>query len=65
MANNDYNIYIYMEVSINSCGNLKWMAYDGKSHLEMDDDWGYPYFRKPPNGLFACETIENVQHVGV
>ena len=54
-----------MEVSINSCGNLKWMAYDGKSHLEMDDDWGYPYFRKPPNGLFACETIEHVQHVGV
>ena len=20
----------------------------GKPHLEMDDDWGYPYFRKPP-----------------
>ena len=20
----------------------------GKYHLEMDDDWGYPYFRKPP-----------------
>ena len=20
----------------------------GNSHLEMDDDWGYPYFRKPP-----------------
>ena len=20
----------------------------GKSHLEMDDDWGYPYSRKPP-----------------
>ena len=19
-----------------------------KSHLQMDDDWGYPYFRKPP-----------------
>ena len=18
-------------------------------YLEMDDDWGYPYFRKPPN----------------
>ena len=24
-----------------------WMVYKGKSHLEMDDDWGYPYFRKP------------------
>ena len=19
------------------------MVYDGKSHLEVDDDWGYPY----------------------
>ena len=26
----------------------KWLVYTGKSHLEMDDDWGYPYFRKPP-----------------
>ena len=25
------------------------MVCTGKSHLEMDDDWGYPYFRKPPN----------------
>ena len=23
--------------------------FHGKPHLEMDDDWGYPYFRKPPN----------------
>ena len=22
--------------------------FHGKSHLEMDDNWGYPYFRKPP-----------------
>ena len=22
--------------------------FHGKSHLEMDDDWGCPYFRKPP-----------------
>ena len=27
---------------------LQWMVYKGKSHLEMDDDWGYPYFGKPP-----------------
>ena len=20
-----------------------WMGFDRKSHLEMDDDWGYPY----------------------
>ena len=23
------------------------MIYRGESHLEMDDDWGYPYLRKP------------------
>ena len=23
--------------------------FHGKSHLEMDDNWGYPNFRKPPN----------------
>ena len=23
--------------------------FQGKSHLQMDDDWGYPYFRKPPS----------------
>ena len=22
--------------------------FHGRSHLEMDDDWGYPCFRKPP-----------------
>ena len=26
---------------------LKWMVYKGKSPSKMDDDWGYPYFRKP------------------
>ena len=26
-----------------------WMVYKGKSHLKMDDDWGYPNFRKPPS----------------
>ena len=24
-----------------------WMVYSGTSHLEMDDEQGYPYFRKP------------------
>ena len=23
-------------------GTLKWMIYNGKYHLEVDDDWGYP-----------------------
>ena len=26
----------------------KWLVYKGKSHLEMDDERGTPYFRKPP-----------------
>ena len=30
--------------------------FHGKSHLEMDDDWGYPYFRKPPK--WTASTIE-------
>ena len=32
-------------------GVPKWMIYHGKFHkipIEMDDDWGYPNFRKPP-----------------
>ena len=27
---------------------LKQIVCNGKSHLEMDDDWGYAYFRKLP-----------------
>ena len=23
-------------------GTPKWLVYNGTSHLEMDDDWGYP-----------------------
>ena len=30
--------------------------FHGKSHLEMDDDWGYPYFRKPSK--WTASTIE-------
>ena len=26
----------------------QWMVYDGKSHLEMDENWGYPSSGKPP-----------------
>ena len=38
---------IDMGVSVNG-GIPKWMVYKGKSHLEMDKNWGYPSFRKPP-----------------
>ena len=26
----------------------KWIVYNGKFQSKMDDDWGYPHFRKPP-----------------
>ena len=29
-------------------GTPKWLAYKGKSQSKMDDNWGYPYSRKPP-----------------
>ena len=32
-----------------------WLVYNGKSHLEMDDDWGYPYCRKSP---YLCIGIQ-------
>ena len=25
-----------------------WLVYKGKSPQKMDENWGYPYFRKPP-----------------
>ena len=41
------------------CGMPKsWMVYMGKSQSKMDDDWGYPYSRKPTNewDLVTCIT---------
>ena len=29
----------------------------GKIHLQMDDDWGYPYFKKPPFSWFTKNMI--------
>ena len=35
-------------------GFHKWLysksVFHGQSHLQMDDDYGYPHFRKPPHG---------------
>ena len=30
----------------------RWVVYNGKSHLEMDDNWGYPHFSMPPYVTF-------------
>ena len=32
----------------------------GNSHLEVDDDWGYPYFRKPPYGFSSISQPSTV-----
>ena len=40
-----------------------WLVYEGTSHLEMDDDWGYPYFRKPTytnNSVHHSYTIMTI-----
>ena len=42
------NDIIYIWVSING-GTPKWMVYKGTSQSKMDDDWGYHYFRNPPD----------------
>ena len=39
-----------MGVSING-GTQKLIVYKGKNHLYLDDDRGYPHFRKPPYGI--------------
>ena len=33
-------------------GTPKWRVHSGNSHLEMDDDWGYPLVRKPPSLVY-------------
>ena len=44
--------------SINGGYPHSWIVCKGKSHLEMDDDWRYPYFRKPP---YCCEPSHSQQ----
>ena len=29
-------------------GIQEWLVYKGKPQSKIGDDWGYPYFRKPP-----------------
>ena len=39
-------LHIHMGVSI--VMEVPKNGWKGKSYLKMDDDWGYPHFRKPP-----------------
>ena len=48
-----------MGVSIDG-GSPKWLVYKGKIPSKMDDDWGYPFFRKPPNAHFTGVCPPNV-----
>ena len=34
-----------------------WMVYKGKSHLQMDDDWGYPHDSGNPK--YGCYMIND------
>ena len=45
-----------------------WMVYFMEHPTKMDDDWGYPYFRKPPyvfrgkssiNGPFSIAMLDS------
>ena len=39
-------------------GTPKWMVDKGKPKHKLDNDWGYPYFRKPPNILWLyCDKL--------
>ena len=46
-----------MGVSI-SGGTPKWLVYFMGNPIKMDDEQGYPYFRKPPNtSLDICYKV--------
>ena len=41
-------VSLNLYVGFHTWGYPKWLVYKGKSHLEMDDDWGYPQY------FFSC-----------
>ena len=59
-----------MRVSINELPSNGWLVYHGKSQLEVDENWGYPYFRNPPISLVLStsqyQTVARVtlKHAG-
>ena len=50
-----------MEVFING-GTPKWLVYDGKSHENLDDDWGYLYSRKAPKDFRLGSCKAQISH---
>ena len=38
-------------------GTQKLLLFFGENPVEMDDDWGYPYFRQPPN-IVSCLSFK-------
>ena len=51
-----------MEVSINGGTPKERIVYKGKSHLEMDDEWGYPYLWKPPYATHVWKIYQDLQY---
>ena len=48
-----------MGVSVNGGTPTAGWFIMGESHLEMDDDWGYPCPRKPPQTIIEQTTYQN------
>ena len=47
---NFWNVFIDIGGFHSHAGTQEMVGlFQGKSHLEMDDDWGYPYLRNPPD----------------
>ena len=36
-----------------------WMIYFMENPIEMNDDWGYPHFKKPPYGGYTDIPVYN------
>ena len=49
------------DMVVSSNGNTqKWMVYNNKGNPTRIDDWGYPYFRKPPYVFRFQRTLLNI-----
>ena len=60
MINHDLGVSIVMGVSKKMVG-----LFHLKSPLQMDDDWGYAYFRKPPKKAKTVNTVPCGTHLNL
>ena len=50
---------LQLGVSING-DTQNWMVYEAKSHLQMDDDWGYPHWWNPDESKFDWFSLQQL-----